>query len=155
MGARGPVSKRPGQKLGHPMYSQAASEATRVPNQSPSGPTSQPELVFPDGSEPLEVTRGLWESMARSGQAELFQESDWYACMLMVFSIDRLVREAMVKGTWKSAQLMQLRGMLSDMLATEAARRRLKIEVQQTVGEQADSASSVSNLDVAREMFAS
>lgn len=93
----------------------------------------QPKLRFPNGVDaPLQITKDLWESMAVSGYNEFYTASDWQTAMIYMMAIDDFIR-GMVKGRgWTAMKLAEVRTMMAELLTTESARRRLKIEVQRS-----------------------
>jgi len=87
------------------------------------GPVEQP-AASPDWS-PIAVE--WYESLAESGQAQYFEPSDWQAARFVAYSMTRLIEShrgfssELFKGVWSA---------MNDLLTTEAARRRARIEVE-------------------------
>lgn len=121
MGARGPVPKR--------------SSARRRRNKE-----SKPEQVKPivaavevpaASSRWHPIAREWFESLAQSGQSQFFEPSDWQAARYVAECMTRNLRQGakfssvLFAATWSA---------MSDLLTTEAARRRVRMEIER--GEQ-------------------
>lgn len=88
------------------------------------------------------VTKMIWESLPRSGQAIFYEPADWAAAYLMCESIDRdlkpqvvgiheetgevIMAEIPLKGASLSAYIK----MMTSLLMTEGDRRRARIELE-------------------------
>jgi len=83
------------------------------------------------------IARDWYESLRTSGQARYFEPSDWQAA--------RYVAEVMsrhLKARRLSAQLFAgIWSAMSDLLTTEASRRRVRMEIEREMGEPAEKAS--------------
>lgn len=115
MGARGPVPKRSTERHGH----RATDD---VPDQ-----VEQPGKV--DRPEPAEhwhpTARGWYDSLAGSGQSRFYEPSDWQQAHFCADLIHRTLTDEKI-----NAQLVaQVRGLMADLLSTEAARRRVSMEI--------------------------
>lgn len=86
----------------------------------------------------------FYEALRRSGQARYFQPSDWAAAELVVLAIDSFVekRSAMLLASINSA--------MSNLLATEGDRRRLRIELERAKAKPAGPDEVVTELDAYR-----
>lgn len=69
------------------------------------------------------IGRRFYEALRRSGQAQFFEPSDWTVAELGVVAIDAFVAEP------RASMLMAIERLSSSLLATEAARRRLRVEL--------------------------
>jgi hypothetical protein len=138
MGTRGPVPKRADQ---------------RRRTNKPASPVTQAEgassVSRPEADESWhEVARRWYESLGASGQEQFYEPSDWAIAYLMAESISRDLKPQFVgfvqtgrdttepeyaaiplKGASLSAYLKAM----SDLLATEGARRRAGVELQRGV----------------------
>ncbi|HJQ44992.1 MAG TPA: hypothetical protein VJ870_01540 [Amycolatopsis sp.] len=143
--------KRPEQRLGNAKYAKTdPRHHENVDRPQATGRAEQPELgTWPDGTVPSPYVRDLWESMTTSGFHEYYTDADWRAAVILLFTVDLLLREMTVTGkplpAMKSAEL---RGILGDLLVTESARRRLRIDVQRAPD--AQPLAEVSHLELAR-----
>lgn len=117
MGGRGPVPKRSSERQ---RRNKPEVEITTI---EVSGPADQPELGLED---PHPIIVDLWHSLAESAQAEFYEPSDWqFARFTLHFASDLL------KAGRPSAQMFQgVTSALSDLLVSEGARRRLRMEVE-------------------------
>jgi hypothetical protein len=130
MGTRGPIPKRSDQRIRR--------NKQDVPLDVVQGIGVVPipaELGF---DEPHPLVTDLFLSMKESAQSKYFEPSDWaYAKFALHFA------DFLLKSPRPSAQLLaSVQTMLTDLLVSEGARRRVRLEV-----ERSESAGSV--LDVA------
>lgn len=122
MGSRGPVPYRSEERTSRP-----AVEVTKI---EAIGSVEQPELMIPD-AHPFIVE--LWESLGESGQSMYYEPSDWAFARFILHFADGLLKNAR-----PSAQMLQsVNSALSDLLVSEGARRRVRLEVERQ-GAQAD-----------------
>lgn len=127
MGTRGPVPARSDQKR------RRNAPVKPVERVEVSG-----EVVVPLPAEHWHVTAAEWyRSLVDSGQSRYFEPSDWQAARFCA----ELMHLALTGDT--NAQLVaQVRGMMSDLLTTEGARRRVGIELERKIVEQAGTSRS-------------
>lgn len=87
------------------------------------GGIEQPELMIPD-AHPFIIE--FWESLGHSAQAMYYEPSDWsYARFILHFA------DGLVKNSRPSAQMLQsINSALGDLLVSEGARRRVRLEVE-------------------------
>lgn len=82
-----------------------------------------PELGIDDAHE---ITNSLYESLSRSAQSRYFEPSDWaFARFVLVFA-DKLLKSQRPSGP----VLATVHSMLGDLLVSEGARRRFRIEIE-------------------------
>lgn len=116
MGARGPAPKRSDERHGH---RSAAEKATEKVEQ-----TGTVEIPAP--SDTWHPSAAAWfASLEQSGQSRFYEPSDWqnahYCASLMSLSLtDEKVNAQLVS---------QVRGLMTDLLVTEGARRRVSLEI--------------------------
>jgi hypothetical protein len=116
MGVRGPVPKRTSQRLGHMTKAQKA-ESTSIQV------TGAIEVPPPDDSwHPAAVEWYL--SLQDSGQSKQFEPSDWAAARLVAAEMTRMLADAP-----NGALFRVLWSAMGDLLTTEGARRRVKVEI--------------------------
>lgn len=122
MGARGPISKRSEERMGH----RSKDEKESI-TKAPSGPpTGLPEL--PEPSELWHPIATDWYlSLRDSGQAAFYQPSDWamarYAAELMSRGLNS---DRPPNGQYVAA----LNSVMASLLTTEGDRRRVRIELE-------------------------
>jgi hypothetical protein len=73
------------------------------------------------------IARRWFHDLRRSGQAQFFEPSDWAAALLLVEQMTRLLESSRAINGPAFAGLWSAMG---DLLTTEAARRRARIEVE-------------------------
>lgn len=71
--------------------------------------------------------RRFWDRLSKSGQAQFFEPSDWAQAELAVVAIDVFVREP------SAAMLRSIDSMMTGLLVTEGARRRVRLELEAPV----------------------
>lgn len=117
MGTRGPVPKRSEERI---RRNKPEVEVTKV---EVAGPVPQPDLGF---SDPHPMIVEFWESLAASAQAQFYEPSDWAFAKFTLHFADTLLKSAR-----PSAQLLQgVNSALGDLLVSEGARRRVRMEVE-------------------------
>lgn len=116
MGTRGPVPERSHQRR----RQNKESEPEKV-----TAPAVRVEI--PPASEDWHEAATRWyESLAESGQAQFFEPSDWEAARIVAEELSGYLRAAK-----RSAMMFShLWSAMTDLLTTEGARRRLKIEIE-------------------------
>jgi hypothetical protein len=118
MGTRGPVPKR-------------SSERRRV-NKPETPITSAPSAARSQQRRPSAdrtwhpIARGMFDSLAKSGQAAFFEPSDWQTARLAAEATHRLLTAEKFSAMLLSA----VDAMWARLLMTEADRRRLRIELE-------------------------
>jgi len=87
------------------------------------GEVEVPDLGL-DDPHPLVVD--LYESPTHSGQARFYEPSDWQAARLLCHFLNQ-----QVKTSRPSGQLLAvLHSMMTDLLLSEGARRRVRLEIE-------------------------
>lgn len=115
MGARGPVPKRSTErrrrnKASKPDIAPAVTATVDVPKAN---------------SRWHPIARRWYDSLAKSGQSQFFEPSDWTSAYLAAEMMSALVRQPR-----PSAQMFAaLWSAMADLLTTEAARRRVRLEI--------------------------
>jgi hypothetical protein len=85
------------------------------------GPVEQP----PANPEWHELARGWYESLAESGQAAYYETSDWQAALVVADDLSRYLNS----DKRSAAQFSAIWAAMTDLLSTEASRRRVRLEV--------------------------
>ena len=117
MGTRGPVPKRTSQRLGHLTKAQKA-EATTVKV------TGAVEIPPADESW-HQLAKEWYRSLQESAQHQLMEPSDWAAARLVAAEMTRMLADAP-----NAAMFGRIWSAMGELMTTEGARRRLKIEVE-------------------------
>lgn len=93
--------------------------------------------------------RDLWAAMTTSGFDEYYTHADWRTAVILLFTVELLLREMVETGKPLSGmESAELRGILGDLLVMESARRRLRIDAQRAPDAQPPA--EVSPLELAR-----
>ena len=121
MGTRGPVPKRSEDRIRRNLDDPVEKVAVF-------GTVEVPELNMPD-AHPIVIE--LYESMKDSAQAKFYEPSDWVHAKVVCHFLD-----AQVKSSKPSGQMMAtIFAQFTDMLLTEGARRRVKLEIEREQGQ--------------------
>lgn len=126
MGERGPVPARSDQRRRR----NAIDPITRVASGGPA--VDQPPLDFP--AHPIAAE--WYASLAQSAQSVFFEPSDWAAARLVTFDLTRHLNA----GRMSAQSFAAIWSAMGDLLTTEAARRRVRLEIDRTTREQTDAA---------------
>ena len=127
MGARGPIPKRSDQRVRRNKPEGGIDKVEAI------GVVRAPQLGF---VEPHPLTEDLFRSLAESAQSRYYEPSDYEMARSVLFFLDQ-----QFKSSRPSAQMVAaLFSQLTDLLVTEGARRRVRLEVerQQSGGEVLD-----------------
>lgn len=117
MAGMGPVPKRSEERI---RRNKPEIEITKI---EAHGRVEQPELGFPDAHP---MIQDFWDSLAESGQAQYYEPSDWQFARFTLHFADQLLKQSR-----PSAQLLQgVNSALGDLLVSEGARRRVRMEVE-------------------------
>jgi hypothetical protein len=117
MGARGPVPKRSDQRVRRNKPDVAVEKVETI------GVVAVPELGFDD---PHFLTVDLYRSLSESAQARFYEPSDYQIARSVLHFLDQ-----QFKASRPSGQMVQsLFSQLTDLLLTEGARRRVRLEVE-------------------------
>lgn len=117
MGSRGPVPKRSTQRR----RKNKESEPERAP-----AVCSSSSVAPPADEGWHEMATRWYDALADSGQAQFFEPSDWAAAHLVADQLSEFLR-----APKRSAMMFShLWSAMTDLLTTEGARRRLKIEIE-------------------------
>lgn len=116
MGARGPVPKRSTERRRR--NKEAAPEVVTVDASPTAAPPPDPRW---------HAIAGDWyASLVDSGQAQFFEPSDWQAARYVAEVMSRNLRQK----KFSSVLFAAVWSAMSDLLTTEAARRRVRMEIE-------------------------
>jgi len=119
MGTHGPIPKRSDQRMGH----RAKDDADDITRITPTEEILGPPLDL-EGCHPL--ASDWYEGLRRSGQADLYQASDWAQARVWTELLSRALKQgskpsAVLVAAWSSGA--------AELLSTEGARRRMRLEL--------------------------
>lgn len=117
MGSRGPVPKRADQRI------RCNKDEQPVETVTAAGAVEVPGLDFAD---PHPMIVDFYESLTNSAQAQFCEPSDWQFARFTLHFADQLVKS----GRPSSQMLAAVNSALSDLLVSEGARRRVRLEVE-------------------------
>lgn len=118
VGQRGPIPKRDDERIRRNVPEE---ETTKVPV---IGTVEVPDLNL--GVETHPIVIDLYESLKDSGQARFFEPSDWQFARLTMYTLN----DVLMSGNISAMKLQAINGSLSNLLITEADRRRVRMEVE-------------------------
>lgn len=135
MGSRGPAPKRASERHGH-----------RAKADQPSQLEQSGDVEIPEAREGWHSTAAGWyAALAASGQSRFYEPSDWQNAHYCA----ELIHQSLT-GEKVNAQLIaQIRGLMTDLLVTEGARRRVGLEIvrKPVDGEQPTTAGNVTRME--------
>lgn len=125
MGERGPIGKRNAAKAGHRSKEELAeTESVEV--------DGEVEIPAPDVSW-HEIAHDWYVSLANSGQSRFMEPSDWAGARYVAQAMSKNLQD----GKFSAMLFNSVWSAMNDLLTTEGARRRVKIEVERSgAGEQ-------------------
>lgn len=120
-GRGGRVPKKVDQKHGH----RTKAEKAAVETVSAIGNVDAGSLIVQD---PHPIVSELWEAAQNSAQRSFFERSDWAMLNLTLYELDRYL-----KGSKRNGQILSaLYSALGELLFSEGARRRVRIEIDRS-----------------------
>jgi hypothetical protein len=136
-------AKRSDQRLGHRT---AAEQARTDTSAKAAGGVVWPAVP----KEWCGAARRWFRSLQRSGQAVYFEQSDVEAAMFLGWAMTEVVK-AGERGKFSPTAFGEVWGAMGDLLTTEGARRKARIELQQPDAADDETPSAgVSHLDAMR-----
>jgi hypothetical protein len=135
MGKRGPIPKREDQRRRR----NTESKVDSVPFDG------TPVAAPPADEEWHKIARDLYESLAESGQAQFYEPSDWQQAVWLAHETSRYLNSS------KRSSMMfnYIWDAWGDLLTTEGARRRAKLEIERTppASGEDEEAATIASLD--------
>lgn len=126
MGTRGPVPKRQEDK--HHRIKPAI-EVKR--GKSGMSEDYKPPIKNKNWSN---LAKKLWDELKKSGQTRFYEPSDWAVAYLLCETVTEFQRSKMKNGQ----MLASIQSLMSDLLMTEGARRRVGIELDRKTVEEVE-----------------
>lgn len=115
MGSRGPAPKRSTERHGH------RGEADQPEQVEQTGTVERP----PADESWTPVARDWYEALAISGQSRFYEPSDWQQARYCA----ELMSKSLTDEKLNAQLVAQIRGMMTDLLTSESARRRVSMEI--------------------------
>lgn len=117
MGTRGPVPKRSEERIRR-NKDEGPVETIEIVGEFP-----VPELGFDD---PHPMIVDFYESLKDSGQSRFYEPSDWQHARIVCHFLDGQIKSSRPSGQ----MLATLHSMMTDLLISEGARRRVRLEIE-------------------------
>lgn len=117
MGARGPIPKRSDQRV------RRNKDDAPVETVSAIGAVEVPDLGL---SDPHPIVVDLWNSLSDSAQRKYYEPSDWAYAKFALHFADKLLKSRQPSAVMVSS----VDAMLNQLLVSEGARRRVRLEVE-------------------------
>ena len=115
MGQRGPAPKRSTERHGH-----------RATADKPAQVEQAGEVEVPEADDSWHSTAAHWyASLPNSGQSRFYEPSDWANAHFCA----GLMSQALLDEKVNAQLIAQIRGLMTDLLVTEGARRRVSLEI--------------------------
>lgn len=121
----GPVPKRSDRRI---RRNKDGGEVERIPV------AGEPVKAPPLGFVTHEVAMAWYESLAESGQARYYEPSDWQSARMVAHEMGRMLNRREASGQLLSA----VWSAMGDLLTTEAARRRTRLELERAQADDGD-----------------
>lgn len=104
--------------------------------------TMRPVKIPPPDSEWHPTAKRLYQSLRESGQSDFFQNSDWAFAWSLCEDVSVMKKQQVYSGKLHAESLKGIYSALSNLMFTEADRRRMRIELmeekteEKTVGDE-------------------
>ena len=121
-GTRGPVPKRSSERRRRNKDSQVET-VQPIRDRVPQPPAE--ERWHP-------IARDWYESLAESGQAQFFEPSDWQYARYVADVMSRNLKQ---RAKFSAVLFASVTSSMNDLLTTEAARRRVRLEIERESGD--------------------
>lgn len=125
MGERGPVPKRSTERRRRNADSKV--ETVVIPALGPPTSKVEPPKV---SSRWHPMAKDWFNSLSESGQSQFFEPSDWQAARYVAEVMSRNLRQ---QAKFSSVLFQVVWSAMSDLLTTEGARRRVRMEIERGV----------------------
>lgn len=98
------------------------------------------------------TAKRLYRSLKNSGQTTFWQQSDWEYARLTMDELSKALKTAKDKPL-RAGQLAELNKMLAELMVTEPARRRARVELQHAAGDEAETHATITDITDFRGMY--
>lgn len=122
MGTRGPIPKRSDERI------RRNEDEGPVEILSVQGDVDIPDLNMPE-AHPLVVD--WYDSLKDSAQSKYYEPSDWQTARIVAHFLDSEVKSFKANGQ----MVATLHSFMTDLLVSEGARRRVRLEIERNVAE--------------------
>lgn len=122
MGVRGPIPKRSEERIRR-NEDEGPVETLKI-----QGEVDVPDIDIPD-VHPL--VADWYESLKDSAQSKYYEPSDWQTARIVAYFLDHEVKSSRHNGQ----MLATLHSFMTDLLVSEGARRRVRLEIERNVAE--------------------
>lgn len=149
MGTRGPVGKRTETRTRRNKTDENGVEVKKAPGST---------VVKPPAEERdwHRVIKAWYRSLKTSGQSKFYEDSDWQAAKFTAHYASSVLKAAESgenPAALRAASIRQIWSMMGDLMTTESARRRVRVElIRPGAGE--DEGAEVVDIDDYREDYA-
>lgn len=151
MGTRGPVGKRSDTRTRRNKTDEAGVEVKNAPAATGVKPPAEDRAWHP-------VIKGWYRSLKDSGQSKFYEPSDWQAARFTAHYASSVLKDAEDKesrSALRAASVRQIWSMMGDLMTTESARRRVRVElIRPGSGEADGEGAEVVDIDDFREDYA-
>ena len=125
MGTRGPVAKRTETRTRRNKTDENGVEVKKAPGST---------VVKPPAEERdwHKVVKGWYRSLKTSGQSKFYEDSDWQAARFTAHYASSVLKAAESEenpSALRAASIRQIWSMMGDLMSTESARRRVRVEL--------------------------
>lgn len=151
MGTRGPVGKRTETRTRR----NKTDEAGVAVKKAPASATVKRPAADPSWHK---VIKGWYWSLETSGQSKFYEDSDWQAARFTAHYASSVLKAAESPenlSPLRAASIRQIWSMMGDLMTTESARRRVRVElIRPGAGEGDGEGAEVVDIDDFREDYA-
>lgn len=134
---RGPVPKRSDQR-----------RRRNKPEVDPTTIEASGEVVKPDAVESWHpIARDWYDSLAESAQSRFYEPSDWHSARFAADVMSRVASGEQVA----SSEVAAMAKLMSELLVTEGARRRARMEIERSRSSAAEAGKGVTAIDEYRQ----
>lgn len=145
-GSGGPVPKRSEDKAGH----RTKAELNQITKANGAAEVEVPK----PRRDWHPITKAWYKSLAESGQSQFYEPSDWWTAQYVAEAMSRSLKS---QNGLISGQLFQaIMSASTELMVTEGARRRLRVELQRPdrdQGAESDGGGEVTLLDDYRDLY--
>jgi hypothetical protein len=90
-------------------------------------PLTEKVEIPPADSSWHPIALGWYDSLAESGQSQFYEPSDWWAAQYVANAMSRNLKQ---RAKFSAVLFASVMSGMTDLLTTEAARRRVRLEIE-------------------------